>query len=229
MNCSALFVSRRYKYDVDYDFDYEYDCQGDEDSSCAQEGICRCGRITSWKILSVDPREIIKDILQDNSFSKIKAYCVDRIIRRSGWVDTNRWTLKIEGGYYGEEVDAAYPYKELAEEVAAAITVLDSLNDNEAVEHVLRLEYGHLLPKLENRIWVDTKVYLGDVFISQPRHFDNLNKEQLEYYYKNISLSAGPIAICLQDGDKYRLVDGYHRIAAATKMQLSEVTIITAI
>lgn len=50
----------------------------------------------------------------------------------------------------------------------------------------------------------------NNVRVPQTEYFTKVDKDVIEEY-KGIDLS---IAVCIRDGDYYRLIDGYHRFVA---------------
>lgn len=185
--------------------DYEYDrtsCRGCED-------YCRCTQIINDRINSVKIAGIAREICVDES--EIFSYCVNRILTHSELRSPDNWKLNILQGYYGEELDGA----RFTGEVPIALNnLLSNKNDSaEMVKIALTQEYGYLLPDLKDVIdFHIVGVALDDISIGQGEHYRRLDQKFVKQY-NGFNM---PLAVCLANRNgNHRLIDGYHRIAAA--------------
>lgn len=75
----------------------------------------------------------------------------------------------------------------------------------------MKLEYGYLLDCVESVTSVSIiEVSPRAICTPQMEYFKKVDKDVIEEY-KDRNL---PIAVCVKHGDKYRLIDGYHRFVA---------------
>lgn len=195
---------------LSYVVDYDYDRSG---CTCGAEyGICRCTTITNTWINDVNVNEVVNELYhrhsRDNSY--IDRYCFDRICRAFKVYDRSLYEVETGGGYYGEEVYGVYFEDE--EKIFDAYYELLELNTVlEKIQYCLKLEYGYLIDCVESATSADIiKVSPNDIRLPQREYFIKVDKNVIAEY-KNIHL---PIAVCMRDEDKYRLVDGYHRFVA---------------
>lgn len=214
---------------IKVDWNLSFSC---EESGCTDEGICRCAEIVNPQILLVNISKIsgkIYDFYFDNTQSTIRnntiqslfgitpqlnVYTINRILTvNKVWID-NFWNIKISQGYYGQECDGIFLTFEIAEKIQKQIEEALNLNSiNDLIKHLLQLEYGHVIDKLKFKNFQIIDVPINDIVISNTNHFSNVYKsDHLEHYSdKNYTGIRG---IVTKLGDKYQLIDGYHRIAA---------------
>ncbi len=83
---------------------------------------------------------------------------------------------------------------------------------NERVKYLLELEYGYLLPELDGCKYELVTIDLEDVVFGSDGHYRKIQKENIEHYldYKGIR------GVVRKNGDKYKIIDGYHRIYGAS-------------
>ena len=201
---------------VTYTYDNRRDC---ETHGCRDEGICRCGHIENIHITAFDTSYLIWKVLGTESNHNIADYCVDRLIRiafRKGapspWDLSDLINIETCRGYYGEEIDSVKLDDSLAKELIKKLNHLDSLKtEKEKLAYLLTEDYGFLLPELtEISNWEIVYINGKKLNIGNYNHFKSLDPKKVAQY-KDYDF---PRAICLADGGKYRLIDGYHRIAA---------------
>ena len=215
-------------YCVEYNYRNHTSCS---ESGCNDEGICRCGTIEDTEIKEVRTSDVVSEIynnLFDNSkatkrnikinsiLSDITAdvdrYTIDRILRCSKIWEESNWNINVVGGYYGQEIDGVYLYDSVAKKIQSEIDLalsIESLADR--VEFLLKLEYDRVLPELIGKTWKVITVNKSDITIGSKGHLSKVKSKQLEFYSKrNYSSIRG---IVIQSGDKFRLIDGYHRMS----------------
>lgn len=217
----------KYKYIKNWEFpedqwkwvglDYDYDrtkcvCTFEYDS------YCRCSQIINGRINDLNIDSICNHIFDSykkerTSLKKFNEgiyieypdilfkYCIDRILRINKCYDKDNWELVIIGGYYGEEVSGLRMdnYSLVKDQIEKCY----KLSDNERIPYILELEYGYLRDDLVNKEWKLAKVNSKDLKMPNKDHYAKISN-----FYKEYDL---PLGVYLQDGDKYRLVDGYHR------------------
>jgi len=196
-------------YGVETDYRTETSCS---ESGCYEDNICRCGTILDAKVISVDIRSIA-NALANNSDSIIDTYCIDRILVANHIWSEDLWDIDISDGYYGQEMDGVYLDQSLAAKCEEQIEHIRKLKENmDKIEFVLNLEYGYILEEAKNRKWSIVNIPFEKLDFGKD-HYRKLDKN-IVLKYKDYSLPKG---ICLIKGDRYRLIDGYHRCSASEK------------
>ena len=209
------------------DYGYTYDC---ENYGCDEEGICRCGTINNEHIDSVDVSLIVKRIY-DEFFEQGKAanrnnainevlygigkdidiYTIDRILRSYKIWENDNWNIEVEGGYYGQEAGDVTIKETIADKIDEELWTVFSLPSlKEKIEYLLKVEYGKVLPELSNCSYESIVIDKDDVIFGVDKHLNKVMKKDLDFYSdKNYNGIRG---IVVKSGDKWRIVDGYHRI-----------------
>ena len=209
------------------DYSYVNDC---ESYGCDEEGICRCGSIHNECVRSVDVSLIVKKIY-DDYFEQGKAaarnnvinevlygigkdidiYTIDRIIRSYKIWESENWDIEIESGYYGQETGDVTIKKSIADKIEEELLTVFALPTlKEKIEYLLKVEYGKVLPELSNCRYESIVIDKDDVIFGVEKHLNKVMKKDLDFYSdKNYSGLRG---IVVKSGDKWRIVDGYHRI-----------------
>ena len=218
----------KFQYNGVYvDYSYTYDC---ENYGCDEEGICRCGSIKNECIESVNVSLIVKKIYDDffeqgkaanrnNAINEvlygigkdIDIYTIDRIIRSYKIWENENWNIEVEGGYYGQEVNDVRIKESIADKIEEELLIVFSLPSlKEKIEYLLKVEYGKILPELSNCNYESIVIDKDDVVFGVEKHLNKVMKKDLDFYSdKNYSGIRG---IVVKSGDKWRIVDGYHRI-----------------
>ena len=218
------FDDKNFDDEVDYDFDIERDCEAE---GCDE--ICRCSRYTNF---TLDPcfneiteklYEIVSKNYEDtkeDSGKVFEQYIIDRIARVHKLWDGDNFEVELWNGLYGDEVGGisleTNTFKELE-------NVFD-LNDNsKRIEYILKLEYGYLLPELEGKTYKVETIKKEDIIFGSVGHYKKLDGSNLDHYSDN--KYNGIRGLVIPVGDKYRLIDGYHR---CFKTEKDEVEVLVA-
>ena len=209
------------------DYSYSYNC---ESYGCDEEGICRCGSIHNESVESVDVSLIVKKIYDDyfehgkaadrnNTINEvlygigkdIDIYTIDRIIRSYKIWESENWDIEIEGGYYGQETGDVTIKESIADKIEEELLTVFSLPTlKEKIEYLLKVEYGKVLPELSNCTYESIVIDKDEVIFGVEKHLNKVMKKDLDFYAdRNYSGIRG---IVVKSGDKWRIVDGYHRI-----------------
>lgn len=221
--------SSNYIYDIDFkyngvDFDYhtEYDC---ESHGCYDDWACRCGTIVDQEVTEINLPSISNSILLkfyghktskgEELFNDIDIYCVERILRLNKIYNKESFEINISGGYYGEEVDSIVLCRN--DKLLSDLNSFFSLKKmNEKIEFVLSLEYHKILPELLNLEWSIESINQEQVDFGSEKHKEMV-KRDTEIFYRNHTL---PLGIVLKKNNRYRLIDGYHRISQSDKEKI---------
>jgi len=209
------------------DYSYTYDC---ESYGCNEEGVCRCGSIENEHVESVDVSLIVKKIY-DDFFEQGKAadrnnvinevlygigkdidiYTIDRILRSYKIWENENWNIEVEGGYYGQEVDNVTIKENIADKIEEELLTVFSLPSlKEKIEYLLKVEYGKILPEIADSNYESIVIDKDDIIFGVENHLKKVMKKDLDFYSdKNYNGIRG---IVKKSGDKWRVIDGYHRI-----------------
>ena len=96
-------------------------------------------------------------------------------------------------------------------------------SDIDKIKYILKLEYGYVIDSITNcHNVIVTSCSPKSVISPQREYCHRLEKEVVESYrdYKI------PCAVCKKSGDKYLIIDGYHRVAANKNKDNIEIIVI---
>lgn len=209
---------------VEINYHEENSCH---ESGCDEEGICRCGHIEDVEIASVDKQRVINAILDYSSVKDpFQLYCLSRMLTYSALGEASDFEVKVEGGYYGDEIGDIHLTKAAKALINSLVIELNSCKAmKEMVELILVQEYGHLLPRLKNLTWTIVKVKANSVVIPNKVYHSKLDKTAITEYAKWFKESPAkfkkvPRCLCTKEGSKFKLVDGYHKFTASRENEL---------
>jgi hypothetical protein len=233
-------LKTNYIYSIEYETQGTYDC---ENHGCRDEGICRCYKIYNVEISKIDVLSITMDIYsqiyntkskqykRDNKLNKIlfgfdsdiEIYCIDRVLRNHKIYNTDLWEGNWSSGYYGDELDSITLNSGVFNKIIESLSTLTTLGTlKEKIEYVLNGEYGYLLDVLKNKKYRVEKVKTSDIVFAQTEYHKKIDKNLNFYDDSKYDLIRG---VCLLNDDKYKVVDGYHRL---TNTKKNDVKIIVA-
>ncbi len=227
-------LSNSFQYLVKYDYDTEYSC---EESGCNEEGICRCSSIMSARVTEVNIPKLTDHIYcefvdtktkqgkRDNRLNQlfyggeeVDKYCIDRILTYYKIWNSNVWDVNVRGGYYGDEINDVKLSPIIFESIAESCKKLFSLeNISDKIKLVLSLEYGYILDDMKDSNFEIIEINRDDIDFTKlnQKHISNVKNENLDHYKsKMYDLARG---IVRMSGDKFTIVDGFHRILAFDK------------
>jgi hypothetical protein len=189
----------------------DYDYKAGRHSCKCGDDYCRCGTVENAHVTDIDMEQLAESISQN--LSEIDQYCVDRVLSIYKVWDKSKWNVAVEAGYYGEEIGEVTLNEDLATKVDFRIEEVLSFETTSAkIEALLVLEYGYLLPELRGRCYNLTNIPKDDI-VSQREHYVKLDREIVESY-TDYKLPRGIVVPVSTTPFKYRLIDGYHRVAA---------------
>lgn len=212
------------KTDLSWIVDYDYDrspctCNAYEDGD-----YCRCTTIEHAWVDNVNVRDVVNELYRKHSRtdSYVDKYCFDRICYAFKIYDKYFYEVETCGGYYGEEVEGVYFEDE--EKIFNAYYEMLALNTVlEKIQYCLKLEYGYLIDCVESATSAAIiEVSPNNIRPPQKEYFVKVDKNVIEEY-KDRKL---PIAVCVRDGNRYRLIDGYHRFVANKNRDSVEIIIL---
>ncbi len=224
-----MLIDKNLKYLIDHDYDIERNC---EYNGCKEdpELVCRCSRIVNTIINDVNISKISNEIYEmyfsddhstkrDYKLKKIiygydkyfDIYVIDRIIRFYRIWDKSSYDIKICKGFYGEEIESINIKPGIATKISEKIEEVLSLESiKERIEALLIMEYGYLIPEMDDKEYEIIEIDKSDIHFGNREHYNKVKNKSLEFYSnKNYDGIRGVVHF---DGDKYRVIDGYHRI-----------------
>lgn len=201
-----IFRKTNLSWIVDYDYD-RTPC------TCGAEfGICRCTEIENARVENLKVNEVVEELYRKHqrTDSYIDKYCFDRICHYLMVYDEDFYEVETAWGYYGQEVEGVWFENE--ENVFNAYYDLLALKTSlEKIKYCLQKEYGYLIDCVESASSASIiEVSPNNIRPPQTEYLKKVDYKVIEEY-KDRGL---PIAVCIRDGDKYRLIDGYHRFVA---------------
>jgi hypothetical protein len=150
---------------------------------------------------------------------EIDIYTIDRILRINKVYEPSNWEVQVCGGYYGEEIDDIILEDSVAQKIEEQLDKAFSIIDlSERVEYLLMLEYGKILPELENRQYSIETVERDSIIFGSDEHYRKVNTKNLEHYSDKVY--HGIRGIALVKDDRFRLIDGYHRSSTSENMKI---------
>ena len=230
-----MILSNEYTYSVEYEQNGNYSCA---ESGCDDEGICRCYKITeviiNWINLQSITTSIFKEITQSNiqhdrekkltsimydyDVDIVTKYCINRVLTINKIWNVDNWEASWSGSWYGDEIDSVNIISSCLNKISNDISnILDLETMEDKINYVLLLEYGHLLEKIKDKKYSIIEVNKSDIFFGQKKHYEKVQQSMLEYYSDGSYDSTIPRGVCCWDGQKWRVLDGYHRLSETKK------------
>jgi uncharacterized protein YwgA len=213
-----------FSYSGGISYDYDRVEAYDHDERCADD-YCRCSSLENFSISSISGNEFVNYI---KSYLGVEHSRFDNdIFNICEKLTTDDFEFEVSGGYYGEELDSiTLENYGVIEKLAGIFSIKgyrkaklnqiynntehDNLELDAYVKKLLTEEYGYVIDVLDNHkfkiIDIDTK----DIVFPQ-KEYDNFIKVQELCDYKNIDDICGLVRFV---GNKYHVIDGYHRINA---------------
>lgn len=200
----------RYCYGLDYEYDSVTNC---EYRGCSPDDYCRCGTIENARV--TEP--VCSWDYTQKEFKKanlITQYCVERILSCLKVWDCSAYTVNTEGDYYGEVIGSiTWDASNEADKLIDKLLSLDSNHDR--VRFVLNVEYGHILPAIQQSAFIVEDINKSDIIFPNENHYIKLDKGVLKHY-EDYPFPRGIVRVGVKNSNPvYYVVDGYHRIAAS--------------
>lgn len=237
-----MLIDKNLKHAIDHDYDIERYC---EHSGCKEDpsGACRCSKIINTTITDINVSKISKDIFdlyfsddhstkRDYKLKKIiygydkhfDIYVIDRIIRYYRIWDSSSYDIKIFKGFYGEEIDSINIKPGIALKISDKIEEILGLESiKERIEALLLMEYGYLIPEMIDKDYEIIEVDKVNIHFGNRDHHNKVKEKVLEFYSnKNYNGIRGVVHF---DGDKYRVIDGYHRIHTTSSTKIKVINV----
>ncbi len=170
----------------------------------------------------MDPRNNLRDPLIHSTFQSlpqnikkslgtsmlIYRYCIHRILSHFKVYKDENWDKYTIDDYYSEEISSIIVKKETASKIETSLNHISNLSDNKKLEAMLLLEHGRILPTVKNKLWSISSIKAQDLIFSNKVLLEKCQNSDLSYL-KSYNLPRG---LCIKEGSKYRVIDGYHRL-----------------
>lgn len=221
-------INNDFRSIVDYESSGYNDC---ENSGCVDDEICRCYTIEDAYVTDkINIYDIVNKALNNlspNGISKkrndklnlifpnddvLDKYGIYRLSTIHKLWNHNLYSVEITGGYYGQEIGDITLDESVFEKWSADCTEFYSMDGmKERLFFLLEKEYGEVLPNLIDLTPQIKTIDFNDIDWKSvnPNHINKIKKESCPYYESKYNLPRG---IVRKMGEKYQLVDGYHRI-----------------
>lgn len=147
-----------------------------------------------------------------NDETELHLYAAERIIRAARLSDGSLWEVVLSAGCYGQEIGGATLDRNVAQKLVAALRALEAMDAAGKIRAALIAEYGFLLEDLVGvRDWSAETVDRSDVVVADREHIGRLDARRIEAYRYRTLPRGVVLAI---PGERYRLIDGHHRLHA---------------
>jgi len=181
-------------------FDYRRDR-----TNCTCHNICRCATVEDVTFDSISNyrlKNTLKHIIDE--YSKIDAYCVERLVKFLLLENKHLFEANVVDGYYGEEI-RGWDHDNLGELDNKAEEILNLNSDVLKVLKILDYEYGYF----PDHILDSDSAHVEEFHLDEIK-FHNFNGMVKSYQYEtDIFSSLIPIGIVNPNLD---LIDGNHRV-----------------
>jgi hypothetical protein len=133
--------------------------------------------------------------------------------------DGDNWYVEVEGGYYGEEIGTVKPISDINNKLADYLVKLYfSKTTKERFLVTLESEYGYILESIEELDNFEIRnIAKKDIIFGNDGHYKKCEDHD-KYEHKDY-----PLGFVIIDGDKYKLIDGYHRLLATKEKNVDVV------
>lgn len=180
-------------------------------------------KITNGKITYIDCLNLYEKISGKLKIKNINDYCLDRFIAKSFNKDVVHFVIR--DGYYGDEAQYSIndSFGDSLNEFIVKLNSNNGENDSSLIEEILILEYGYILPEIKNKSWRFANIDLD--YINPAAGMKHVNKVIIDDYKdKVIDNKYNLTCVCQKNNiNDYRLIDGYHRFAATSQLNLSKI------
>jgi len=144
----------------------------------------------------------------------IYRYCIHRILTHFRVYQDESWQYHLTDDYYSQDVSSITLKPHIAEEIDRCLRQMVTLKDNRKIESILELEFGRVLPEIQNKEWRIAQVPADSLRFTNQALYNKCADEDLTY----LDSYKLPRGLCIAEPTAtYRVIDGYHRLAAVIK------------
>lgn len=180
------------------------------------EEICRCAEIIDERIIEIKYFDIIDFLIKKfNIKTAIDKYCFNRICMINKIYSPDRYYIDIINGYYGQEIDGIYIKEKYLTKIISEFNKMLSMTDIEKIKHLLTLEYGFILDRINNYNKVNIiECDISKIILGNENYYRKINSDSVDNYKDYDGITC----LCELKDDKYRIIDGYHRLLSVCNM-----------
>lgn len=202
---------------------FEFDVSVHSDIVNGKEDYGRDSKLTNVFIEKVYVSSIVNSFITAYpNGNDIINYCIDRIVRCYKPWDVSKYNVEVIQGYYGEEI--ARVTWQCFDKVVGHIQNLKYLkSDIDRIFYALKLEYGYILDTISNYNKAEIiRIDINRIKPAQHQYYMKLDNEVIETYMEYPYAKC----ICVETNGYYKIIDGYHRFAAAKRNNQNFINII---
>lgn len=176
----------------------------------------RCGTIYDTKLNSIHYyaiAEAMTGFSHECKSNPIAMYALERLLRLN--LPKDVCTIKVSGGYYGEEIGGIEIEKYTCETLLNKIKQLETFKDDPTalIEMVLTEEYSRLNPNFANKKWELVQIPIKDIKSSSVIKKRKNFYDQISTEFNNLLQWAIEYPTVILDSQN-QIIDGHHRISA---------------
>lgn len=165
-----------------------------------------------------------KSFLDNLKLDSLNYYLLDRFIQYNEHLqDPSNWDVSVENK------TAFFNKGHLKDEISSQYQKFLNLKFNEQINYLMKDEYSYLLPELIDGKWEIIDTTLDSLLFTNNPSNKVISKEIIQYNIDSFSMKNDVIiGLFIPKNEKYRLIDGYHKLLAAKKV-LDNSSIVTII
>jgi len=197
---------------------------------CRDFGVCDCMVITDFQIEKIDFTAIVRSVYRQvfrpdgkvyslekkineilyGFSSDFDLHLVERILSINKLYLPEKWNVTVDDGYYGQRISKIEMLPNIHQKITEDITHIIQLKTlKDKMTFVLNEEYGFVSQSDWEKNWTIEEVPIDRIVFPNSIHQKVAKSKNIEYY-RNYPFSI--FGVCIKSGDKYQVIDGYHRI-----------------
>jgi len=150
----------------------------------------------------------------------ITRYCIHRILTGLQLYQQRHWKYRISNDYFGQEIEGIYLKPDSSNRLDYHLSILQRLSDSASkIEHIFKLQFGHMIDAVKNQNWEIGSATVKDLQFSNIDRLNQCRRLKREGKLDYLDGYRLPRAICIKDGPKLKVIDGYHRVCDAEEDQ----------
>jgi len=227
----------------------------DEERNCAEAGCfvigkCCCAKISNVRIGEINGLEMAASVVDqrvepdEEGYSRraLETWAMERGLQHMK-LGNDDFEIDVAGGFYGDEVTGVYLQPSAEEKVAALCRQIDDARSpSKLTKDILRREYGKLPQRVARFSFERRRVPTEAIVFPNDWHASRLDQravaryksraEEIKFFRRlthRLPLAPEyeiPLGVVERRGERYLVLDGYHRLTAAKKARLKEVGVL---
>lgn len=213
-NLDVLYILR------DIDYDRETNC---EEYRCEEDECCRCEVITNIQVRnSISNKFAFYNWLWNSENKSPELEDILAFMFAKAMFNPNSFNGLARNGYYGQEIDSIM-FED--SEFWRQAEIFNGLSNTERLKMILTLEYGHILPNIEEiKEWEHVQVKYENIVLGYSKQNPSVIQEYKGHlaqcnsnktYLKNELQFYCPVVF--EKNGKYPIIDGHHRFLALSQ------------